>query len=274
MQEPSLPQATAVSLDYTVLDDEALVAMVRRGDGEAFRQVVQRFGRHLYRMARAVVNDDMEAEDVVQDAFMRAWRRFDTFRGEASLRAWLTSILLNEARSRLRKRRVIVGLEQISPSSVDPYWEAHLRPPSGGIDPASLAADAQIRQLLKLAIDEMPDLYRMVFVLREIEECSVGETAARLEINPQTVKTRLYRARRLLRKSLGNALGHILAETFPFLGARCASLTAATMARLAAEAAGERGAGARVACPSPRAFPTQRASRERSHAVIGSPAEF
>ena len=248
MQETRLPHTTAVSLDYTVLADDALAAMLKSGDREAFRHVMQRFGRHLYRMARGVVHDDMEAEDVVQDAFMRAWRRFDTFRGEAPLRAWLASILLNEARSRLRKRRVIVGLEQLTASSVDPYWEDHLRPRSGASDPASLAAHAQIRHLLSLAIDELPDAYRLVFVLRKIEECCVEETAVRLVIKPQMVKTRLYRAHRLLRKSLDKALGNMLVETFPFLGARCASLTTVMMAWLAAETAEEGVDNVRAAC--------------------------
>lgn len=222
-------------LDDAELDDVALAAMVRSGDREAFRRVMQRYGRRLFRIARGVVNDDTEAEDIVQDAFLHAYHRFDTFRGDAPLGTWLTSILLNEARGRLRKRRVMVGLEQITPSAVDPYWESHARPESDGADPALLAAHAQIRHLLDLAIDRLPDSYRVVFVLREIEECSVEETAKRLAIRPQTVKTRLHRARRLLRKSLGESLGNMLADTFPFLGVRCASLTAATMAWLAAE---------------------------------------
>jgi RNA polymerase sigma-70 factor (ECF subfamily) len=233
------PSAKTVPLDYAKLDDDALVAVVRGGDRAAFRYVMQRFGQHLYRIARGVVNDDAEAEDVVQEAFMRAYHQFGTFRGDAPLRTWLISILLNEARSRLRKRHLMVGLEQITPSTVDPYWDGRSRPGSGGADPASLAARAQIRRLLKRAIEKLPDSYRMVFVLREIEECSVEETAARLTIKPQTVKTRLHRARRLLRKSLGKTLGDVLADTFPFLGARCAALTTVLMAWLAADAVDE-----------------------------------
>lgn len=239
MQGSRPPREKPASLEDAELDDVALAALVNSGNREAFRHVMQRFGRRLFRIARGVVNDDTEAEDIVQDAFLRAYHRFDTFRGDAPLGTWLTSILLNEARGRLRKRRVMVGLEQITPSSVDPYWEGHSRSESDGADPALLAAHAQIRHLLDLAIDKLPDSYRTVFVLREIEECSVEETAARLEIRPQTVKTRLYRARRLLRKSLGKSLGNMLVDTFPFLGVRCASLTAATMAWLAVEAADE-----------------------------------
>ena len=201
MQGSRPPRPKSITHDYAVLDDDALAEMVRRGSHEAFRHVMQRFGRHLYRIARGVVKDDMEAEDVVQEAFMRAWHQFDTFRGDAPIRSWLTSILLNEARSRLRKRHVMVGLEQVELSSMDPYWLSQTRAGPGGDDPVWLTAFAQVRRLLKDAIDELPDPYRTVFLLREIEQCSVEETAARLAIKPQTVKTRLYRARRLLRKS-------------------------------------------------------------------------
>ncbi len=236
MQGSMPPPANAVSIDYTALDDDALAALVTRGNREAFRHIMQRFGRHLYRIARGVVNDDAEAEDIVQEAFTRAYRKFDTFRGDAPLRTWLISILLNEARSRLRKRRTMVGLEQVNPSSLDPYWVSQSRPGFGGSDPASLAAHAEIRRLLQGAIDKLPDPYRTVYRLREIEECSVEETAARLAIKPQTVKTRLHRARRLLRKSLDTTLSTMLTDTFPFLGVRCACMTTALMAWLAAEA--------------------------------------
>lgn len=261
MQEPMPPHAKTVLLDYATLDEDALVAVVRSDDREAFRHIMQHFGRHLYRIARGVFNDDAEAEDVVQETFMRAYRQFDTFRGEAPLRTWLISILLNEARSRLRKRRVMVGLEQITSSTVDPYWDAHCRAGSGGTDPASLAARAQIHRLLKRAVAELPDSYRMVFVLREIEQCSVEETAVRLAIKPQTVKTRLHRARRLLRKSLDNTLGDMLADTFPFLGMRCAALSTVLMAWLAAEGAGESAGPARGSSVSTHASGMMRVER-------------
>lgn len=236
MQGSTPPFVKTVSIDYTVLEDGALVALVRTGNHEAFRHVVQRFRQHLYRIARGVVNDDGEAEDIVQEAFMRAYRGFDTFRGDAPLRTWLISILLNEARSRLRKRHVMVGLEQVNASSLDPYWASRSHPRLGGGDPALLAAHAEIRRLLQGAIDQLPDPYRTVYRLREIEECSVEETATRLAINPQTVKTRLHRARRLLRRSLDATLSTMLTDSFPFLGVRCASMTTVLMAWLAADA--------------------------------------
>lgn len=230
------PSVDTESIGYTVLDDHALVALVRRGDHEAFRHIVQRFRQHLHRIARGVVNDDGEAEDIVQEAFLRAYRKLDTFRGDAPLRTWLISILLNEARSRLRKRHLMVGLEQVSSSALDPYWVSRSHLTLGGGDPALFAAHVEIRRLLQDAVDQLPDPYRTVYQLREIEEFSVDETATRLGINPKTVKTRLHRARRLLRRSLDATLSTMLTDTFPFLGVRCESMTTVLMAWLAAEA--------------------------------------
>ncbi len=205
---------------------------------------MKRFGRHLYRIARGVVNDDMEAEDIVQEAFLKAYRRFDSFRGDAPLQTWLISILLNEARSRLRKRHKMVDLEQINAAALDPYWVSHSVSMSGGGDPVSLAAHAQIRRLLTVAISQLPEVYRTVYLLREIEECSMEETAERLGIKPQTVKTRLHRARRLLRKSLDQTLSGMLTESFPFFGARCADMTAVLLAWFEVETSREPDCGA------------------------------
>lgn len=233
-----------MSVDYLALDDGDLVGRIRDGDHEAFRQVMQRFGRQMFRIARGAMGDDAEAEDIVQEAFMHAYRKFDTFRGDAPLRTWLLSILLNEARSRLRKRHLMVGLDQVKPSALDPYWTSQARPRSGAGDPVSLAAHAQIRHLLADAVEHLPEPYRAVYRLRELEECSVEGTAARLGIKPQTVKTRLHRARRLLRGALHESLGSMLTESFPFLGARCVHLTAVLLARLEAESRNSEGSPA------------------------------
>lgn len=245
------PPADAAPIDYDTLDDAELASLVQRGEREAFRHIVQRYGRHLYRIARGVFNDDADAEDLVQDTFVRAYRNFATFRGDAPLRTWLTSILLNAARSQLRQRHRMVGLDQIDLSVLDPYWTVQSHAVTGGGDPAALAAHAEIRQLLQGAIDELPSAYRSVYLLREVEEFSVEATAERLAIKPQTVKTRLHRARRLLRKSLGRTLSNVLKGTFPFLGVRCARLTEALMARLAAEAPVDREAHGQPGQASP-----------------------
>jgi RNA polymerase sigma-70 factor (ECF subfamily) len=173
---------------------------------------------------------------VVQEAYARAYHKLDTFRGDAPLRTWLTSILLNEARCRLRKRRNMVGLEQMDESSLDPYWASQSSTRFGSEDPAALAAHAEIRRLIERAVDALPDAFRTVYVLREIEECSVEETASRLALKPETVKSRLHRARRLLRTALHETLATSLTGTFPFMGRRCADMTTVLMAWLAVEA--------------------------------------
>jgi RNA polymerase sigma-70 factor (ECF subfamily) len=235
-EKPTTPPADVVAADDESPDDRVLAARVRSGQHGAFRQLMQRFDRHLFRIARGVIHDDTEAEDVVQEAYARAYHKLDTFRGDAPLRTWLTSILLNEARSRLRKRRSMVGLEQMDESSLDPYWATQSSTRFGSEDPAALAAHAEIRRLIERAVDALPDAFRTVYVLREIEECSVEETASRLALKPETVKTRLHRARRLLRTSLHETLATSLTGTFPFMGRRCADMTTVLMAWLAVEA--------------------------------------
>ena len=226
--------ATKPSADLADLDDHALVARVLAGHGEVFRYIMQRCNQRLFRIARSVVGNDSEAEDVLQEAYMRAYNKLDSFRGDAALLTWLTSIVLNEARGRLRKRRNMVDLEQVDMDPGDSHVVA-FRAKSGNEDPLVDAARAQMRHLLEHAIDELSPAFRTVFVLREIEGCSVEETATQLAINPATVKTRLFRARRQLRTSLQGTLGTTLAHTFPFMGERCERLSNAVMARLDAE---------------------------------------
>lgn len=227
-------RARDVAVDFASLDDHALVAQVLAGHREAFRHIMQRCNQRLFRVARSVIGEDSEAEDVLQESYMRAYRKLDTFRGDAALLTWLTSIVLNEARGRLRKRRNMVGVEQIDMAADDSHVVAF---PSkfGSEDPAVGAARAQIRHLLERAIDELPPAFRTVYMMREVEECSVEETATQLDIKPETVKTRLFRARRQLRASLQGTLAATLTDAFPFMGERCARVSDAVMARLEAE---------------------------------------
>jgi RNA polymerase sigma-70 factor (ECF subfamily) len=227
----------AVAVDYAALDDAALVALVRGGQQAAFRHIMQRCNQRLFRVARSVLGEDAEAEDVLQESYLRAYRKLDTFRGESSLLTWLTSIVLNEARGRLRKRHNMVGLEKIDESPMDTHQIVQFPSRFGSEDPAVSAARTQIRHLLEHAIDALPPAFRTVYMLREVEECSVEETATQLAIKPETVKTRLHRARRLLRHSLHGSVAASLADAFPFMGARCARVTEAVMAQLAMEQA-------------------------------------
>ncbi len=218
------------------LDDHALVALVRSGQREAFRHIMQRCNQRLFRVARAVIGEDSEAEDVLQESYMRAYRKLDSFRGDSSLSTWLTTIVLNEARGRLRNATRRSG------------WSRSRRclpmPTRSSRSPRSSAARtllpplrrAEIRHLLEHAIDQLPPAFRVVYMMREVEECSVEETASQLGIKPQTVKTRLHPARRQLRVSLHDRLAVTLADAFPFMGKRCARVTDAVMAQLDAEA--------------------------------------
>lgn len=227
--------AHVAPVDYAALDDNALVALVRGGQREAFRHIMQRCNQRLFRVARAVLGEDSEAEDVLQESYMSAYRKLDSFRGDSTLLTWMTSIVLNEARGRLRKRHHMVGLEQIDAAPDDTHQVIQFPSKFGSEDPAVSAARAQIRRLLEHAIDELPPAFRTVYMMREVEECSVEETASLLDIKPETVKTRLHRARRQLRASLQGTLAATMSEAFPFMGVRCARVTDAVMARLDAE---------------------------------------
>ncbi len=224
--------AHATPIDYAALDDHALVALVRSGQREAFHYIMQRCNQRLFRIARSMVGEDAEAEDVLQESYLRAYHKLDSFRGDSTLLTWLTSIVLNEARGRLRKRHSMVGLEQIDAAPDDTHQIIQFPSRFGNEDPAVSAARAQIRHLLEHAIDGLPETLRTVYVMRELEECTVEETAIQLRIKPETIKTRLHRARRLLRTSLQATLADTLSEAFPFMGRRCARLTEAVMARL------------------------------------------
>lgn len=220
--------------DPEALEEAALVALAQRGDGAAFRVLMQRGNQRLFRIARDVVRDDHEAEDVLQEAWVSAFAALPGFRGESGLMTWLTRIVLNEAKGRLRRRRPTVALDTLD---LAPEGAQVIRFPTTptSSNPEGEASLAEIRRLLELAIDDLPEAFRMVFILRDIEGATMEETAADLDLKPETVKTRLHRARRLLREALDAKLGGVLTGAFPFLGLRCQRITDTVMTRLAAE---------------------------------------
>jgi len=223
----------ALAVNYATLSDAELVAHARRGHREAFRQIMRRGNQRLFRVARGVLNDDAEAEDAVQEAYTMAFAKLDGFRGEASLLTWMTRIVLNECYGRLRRRRPTVYTEQIEAAQQHGDGRVLMFPTRyGREDPAADASRAQMRGLIERAIDALPEPFRVVFVMREIEECSIEETASALDIRTETVKTRLHRARRLLRTALHDNLANALNDAFPFLGPRCDRMTETVLARL------------------------------------------
>lgn len=220
------------AIDYAPMEDTALVGLARRGHRGAFRQVMQRCNQRLFRVARAVVNDDAEAEDVVQAAYVHAFEKLHTFRGEATLLTWMTRIALNEAYGRLRQRRTTVDVGQMDASQVDGGHVIQFPSKFGSEDPAANAARDQVRRLVERAVEGLPEPFRIVFIMREMEGCSAEETAVNLDIRAETVKTRLHRARRLLRIALHDTLSATLSDAFPFLGPRCDRMTESVLKRL------------------------------------------
>ena len=209
-----------------------LAALAQQGEMAAFRQIVERCNQSLFRTAIAVLKDPDEAQDAVQDAYLSAYRNIRSFRGDASLLTWLQRIVLNKCYGRLRGQRPTVDVERLDAVDEAPQTRSFFARHELG-DPASDTARAQIRERIEEAVMQLPDAFRVVFVLRDIEQCSVLETAEALDIRPETVKTRLFRARRLLRHSLQADLASALADAFPFLDARCVGFTDAVMTRVA-----------------------------------------
>jgi RNA polymerase sigma-70 factor (ECF subfamily) len=210
-----------LATNYAALDEDALVRLAQAGDREAFRAIMTRCNQRLFRLARGVVGNDADAEDVLQEAYLKAFAAITGFRHEAGLFTWLSAITLNAAKSRLRRRRPMVEFDRMD----DRGNVVLLNETNVARNPEAEAARAQIRHVLERAVDEVPLDFRLVFLMREVEGCSVEETAAQLGLKAATVKTRHHRAKRMLRAALDRELADALHDTFPFLGARCAAIT-------------------------------------------------
>ncbi len=217
---------------YDPRDEFDLVRRATRGEETAVRIIMQTHNRRLYRVARSIVRDGAEAEDVLQEAYLHAFQSLAGFRGDASLATWLTRIVLNEALQRVR-RHTDTPASQVEPPK---QWASHVIPfPINGIpgaDPERAMAQRQLCQLVERAIDDLPQDFRTVLVARIVEGMSVDETAALLGIRPETVRSRLHRARRMLRVTLADHIGPLFSDVFPFDGQRCERITNAVVARL------------------------------------------
>ena len=203
-----------------------LVHRAMAHEAGAFRAIIKTHNQRLYRIARGVVRNDSEAEDIVQEAYVRAFAALATFRGDSSLATWLSRIVINEALGRLRKRRRTVAMPASQEAQILQF------PLNPSDDPERTMAQRQILRLVERATDNLPDVYRTVFIARVIEGLNIEETADLLGVRPETVKTRLHRARALVRKALDDEIGPVLLDAFPFAGRRCERLTEAVMKRL------------------------------------------
>ena len=204
--------------------DSELLERARHGDADAFGVLVRRHDRYLYRVARSILRDDQEAEDVVQQTYLKAFTKIVGFRGEANLRTWLTRIALNEALWRKRRQRSLVELGEIDTARERARSQIYLSPLTQ-VNPEGEVARAQIRHMLERAIDDLPAAFRTVLVMRDVEEATVEETANALGIKAETVRTRLHRARNMLRERLGEQFAAVLKDVFPFERPRCDALT-------------------------------------------------
>jgi RNA polymerase sigma factor (sigma-70 family) len=211
-------------------DDAELVRRALSRDEAAVRSIMQANNRRLYRLARGILRNDAEAEDVVQDTYVRAFTHLEQFRGDSSLSTWLSRIAMNEALGRLRRQRPGVEWSELEKSA--PQARIIPFPLASSDDPEKSMAQREIRDVVEHAIDELPEPFRLVFITRVIEGMNVEETAEILGLKPETVKTRLHRARNLLRDNVERKIGPVVMEAFPFAGRRCERLTEAVLTRL------------------------------------------
>jgi RNA polymerase sigma-70 factor (ECF subfamily) len=229
--------AVPVQANFPDLSDAELAQHIQRGSGVAFETMMRRHNQLLYRTARSILRDDTEAEDVLQDAYLLAYQNIGQYRGDARLSTWLTRIVVNEAiaRSRRQGRRAEVlqlhgEMEQLDEVAMD---QEHANAPERD------AMRTQTRALLEKLIDSLPEAFRVVFVMRGLQELSGEEVAACLDISEATVRTRFFRARSLLREALSQQIDFAHEEAFGFDGARCDRIVANAMSRFLSVSSGQ-----------------------------------
>jgi len=218
-------------------DDLRFARLIEARDGRAFEAVMRTHNRMLYRIARSILKDDVEAEDAVQETYLAAYRNIASFRGGAKLSTWLARIAINKAYALLRKKKhvaVVVPLqsgvrrdERGEPRSVEETMVDETVE-----QPDASAMRAELRRLLERRIDALPEQFRKVFILRDVEEMSVEETAECLDLTPTTVRTRAFRARALLRASLSRDIDVATVNAFDFAGEHCDRIVSTVLDRL------------------------------------------
>jgi len=223
---PSKPgkQEEMLPADTGLMPDGEVVERVRDGETALFEILMRRYNQLLYRAARAITGNAHEAEDVVQEAYVRAYLHLDQYEGRAKFSTWLTKIAVNEALARRRERSRLVGVDSMTRADDNRAPEA--------TDPERETLRRVVGMVLEAAVDALPITYRSVFVLRAVEGMSTADTAECLGLSEEAVKVRLHRARAMLRKDIYARTGADTASAFQFLGPRCDRLTAAVMERV------------------------------------------
>jgi len=230
-------QALRANSKFEQYSDAELVNRVSAGEQGAFEFLMRRHNQTLYRTARSIIKDDTEAEDIVQESYLLAYRNLNQFRGDATLSTWLTRIVVNEANGRLRKTRRRAEIIQLIPEadwsdSMEESPMTDLSKESFADQPEQAALRAETRRLIEAQIDALPEILRIVFVLREVEELSVEETATVLGIPDATVRSRHFRAKGILREALARDFDHAIETAFSFDGERCDRIVKGVLSRL------------------------------------------
>jgi RNA polymerase sigma-70 factor (ECF subfamily) len=221
---PATPAPSAAA------DEAALIARIAAGDRRAFETLMRRHNRPLYRLARTVLGDPTEAEDVLQETYLLVWRSIGSFRGEAALSTWLSRLVINECANRTRRRARRQNVVPIvSPNT---HAEVEAVPDTHAELPDEALARARVRALLERKLDALPEPFRIVFFLRSVEELSVENTAALLGVPDATVRSRHFRAKGLLRESLAREFDRAERDVFEFGGEHCDRVVANVLARL------------------------------------------
>ncbi len=210
------------------MPDEEVVQRVRSGETALFEILMRRHNQRVYRVARAILRNDTEAEDVMQEAYVRAYTHLDQFANRAKFTTWLTKIAVHEALARARRGRRLESID----SADDLEITAMTEPVSTTRNPEEQLFGKQLKTLLDEAIDSLPQAYRSVFVMREVEEMSTAETAEALEVTEEVVKTRLHRARAMLQTELYSRVGSATPAAFEFHLSRCDRVVNAVLARI------------------------------------------
>ncbi len=211
--------------------DGELVRRAAGGEEAAFAAIMRRHNQLLFRTARSIVKSDAEAEEALQEAYLRAWRALSRFRADAKLSTWLVRIVINEALGRLRTRASVIPLD--AAMNMIEHEGTSLGDAEDG-SPDSMAMRAQLRALIEARVDRLPEAFRIVFMLRAVEEMSVREVAEALGIPEATVRTRFHRARALMRESLASEIDVAMADAFAFDGKRCERIVAGVLAGMGA----------------------------------------